>query len=362
MKALLEKYLLRSIPYEGEGGAGGAEAQPADTTNNQIATQKAPAFDLNMLNADMNDRDEQIEDYIVSDTNEPTEVPDDGGEDGEGEDGKEKPGKDEKPAESKKAAEKSEEAKGDDDKEGELPGWMKRRMDRQERKHAREMQELRDKIEAKPAEDKGAADPGPKPVASDYPDFETYLEAKTAWETADKAAKKAAKEKPTADADKDKGGNQPDTELIEAIEDIREALGDDKDGLWDKVKAKGDLQITRDMAVAMADLDNPGAVLKQLYDKPELADEISKMTPRRQAIRLAKLDAKAPATTPAADDKGKGKTPPPKKSAAPPPIETPEGGNKTGVPEGYDTENFSTFEKQRDEDARRGSSGGDLWL
>lgn len=380
MQALLEKYLLRSIPREGDGKDGAADK------GSLISVQpKPPTFDLTSIGADMNDGPDQTKDFIIQEDNQPVDemeaeapaaeyvddpaksaeenaaakaehdkaLADAKAKDGDGKgDGDGKAKSEGKDGGEKKTAEKKD---GDGDGDGEMPGWMKRRLERQERKHARELAELREQIAAKEAKPAQAEDPGPAPKASDFSDFEAYLEAKAEHEDKVKAfkAKKPADAGKPADEKKPDTKAKPDTELIEAIEDIQEALGDDKDGLWAKVTAAKDLPISRNMAIAIADLDHPASVLKQFLDKPELAEEISKLSPARQAIRLAKLDVAQAAPAKKAE-------PSKKLTEAPAPIKPIDG--KASVDKPLDAHDFAGFEAARNEEERSRVKAGDFWL
>lgn len=373
MKGLLEKYLLRSIPGEGEGKGGGSGdgGNGGDDKGSMLQVQqKPPVFDMTAIGADMNDGAEQTKDFVISEEN-AVAFPDERAEAGEGDDEGDEltpEQKAAKEAEEAKAKEKAgagdgkkpdagKKADGEGGEDGELPAWTKRRLERQQRKHEREMAELRQQVEelkkGGKAEASAADDPGPAPVASDYSDFEEYMEAKTAHEAKVKAAKEAKAKNPPKQAGQPDAAAKPDVELVDAIADIRGVLEDTAPDLWKKVTEKADLQISRDMVLTIAEADFPQSILQQLLEKPEEADRISKLSPRRQAIELNKLDVEKPvAKTPAA--------PPPKRSTAPEPIKPLDG--RAEVDKGYDTSDFAAFEARRREDEKRHVDSSDLWL
>lgn len=386
MERLLEKYLLRSIPREGEGGNGG------DGGSLISVIPKAPVLDLSAIGADMDVDPKSVERFIVQEDNTPVNemeeepawaeyVPDEKKTEAENavakaEHDKTKPAE-EKPAEGEKPAGKAKEAgkqaddkaakKAEDgDEDGELPAWVKRRLDRQERKHQRELSEAREAAtKAKAAEEEGgkAKDPGPTPVASDYDDFESFLEAKALHEKSAKAFREGKAAKPPEKKGEPKKADEgkPDTELIAAIEDIQAVLTDTAPDLWKKVTEKTDLQISRDMALSIAEAKYPHSVLQVLLDKPAEAERISKLSPRRQAIELDKLDVKEPAKAETPPKEKKETTPPKKPSSAPAPIEPLDG--KTEADRPYGADDFSAFEQRRaaEEKAAVGT-GKDFWL
>lgn len=363
MEALLEKYLPTRAP-EGDGGggaAGGDGGQQQDKSSLLQVQPKPMSFDLSAIGADMNDDPEATKSFVIEEENKPTfpdqqrdlgqgeeEGDDDAAGDDKGEDGKAADGDGKKPDDKAKPAEAK---KGE---EGELEPWVKRRLDRQQRKHEREMAELRAKVDAKEGGKAQADDPGPAPKAEDFPDFEEYMEAKTAHEGKVKAAEKAKAEQPKKDDTKAAG---PDHELAEALEDIQDALAKTAPDLWAKVST-ADIQFSRDMALAVTDLDHPHVVLQYLMDNPEESAKIAALPPHRQAVRLAKLDKPAEAK-PATKKPETQQQVAQRRSEAPAPIEPVDG--KATVDKGYNTGDFREYERQRSEEEAARGKVGDFW-
>lgn len=285
---------------------------------------------------------------------EPTDDPEKNEDKGTGVD-KDKPAPKAKEPE-KKGDEKDDDKDDDDDKGDDLPEGVKRRVARANRARDREKEradaaekeaaELRKQIEAKPK-----ADDAP-PKAEDFDDYEDYLQAKKDHE---------AKPKPKAD-DKpaDDAKPKPDAELVGAVKEIEASLMDAGHGdLFKQVVAKADIDVTRDMAIAIADLDNPESVLQAFLDDPAKSKAIADLkTPTARLKALLKLDVpyvKPDAKADEAKDAPKAK-PTPKGSDAPDPIDE-TNGNAQGEA-GYDGLSFSEFEKRRNSEER---ASKDFW-
>jgi hypothetical protein len=373
MKALLEKYLLRSIPREG-GGEGGAAA-PEKAADGSLVTvvPKTPTFDLSSIGADMNDHPDQVKGFVIADE-EPVKERAAGVQENEigvesaddiGKGKQDEGGDDDAAAKAKAEADAKAKAtpeKKDGEDGGEMPAWVKRRLERQQRKHDREVAELRAKVEKPAPAADTATDPGPAPVASDFADFEEYMTAKAEHEAKVTAAKKGKppEKKVEAEPKGKEAEGKADEEVISARETLEDAIADKHPELWAKLTSNETKAITREMVLTVADLDNPAGVFQALLADDALRIKIAEMPPLKQAAALAKLDKPA-----IEEKKGDGKKPaagdpPPKRSEAPPPIKPVNG--KAEVDAGYETGDFATFEaKRKEEETRRGVSG-DLWL
>jgi len=265
-----------------------------------------------------------------------------------------------KPADKAKEPEKKDgddDKDEDDDKGDDLPEGVKRRVARANRARDREKEradaaekeaaDLRKQIEAKPKADDAAP-----PKAEDFDDYEDYLQAKKDHEA---KPKPKAEEKPADD----KPQGKPDAELVGAVKEIEATLADAGHGdLFKQVVESKDVDVTRDMAIAIAELDNPETVLQAFLDDPALSKSIADLkTPTARLKALVKLDK--PYVKPEAKkgDEAKDKAKPtPKGSDAPDPIDE-TNGNAQGEA-GYDGLSFSEFEKRRNSEER---ASKDFW-
>ena len=268
-----------------------------------------------------------------------------------------------KPAPKAKEPEKKgdDDGKDDDDDAGDkgddLPEGVKRRVSRAQRQRdqAREEAEAlrKENEELRAAQAKSKADDTAPPKAEDFDDYEDYLQAKKDHEA---KPKPKAEDKPADDAKP-----KPDAELVGAVKEIEASLMDAGHGdLFKQVVAKADIDVTRDMAIAIADLDNPESVLQAFLDDPAKSKAIADLkTPTARLKALLKLDV--PYVKPdakkgdEAKDAAKAK-PTPKGSDAPDPIDE-TNGNAQGEA-GYDGLSFSEFEKRRNSEER---ASKDFW-
>lgn len=281
--------------------------------------------------------------------------------DGQGDDDK---AKDKAKEPDKKDGDGDDDGEGDDDadKGDDLPEGVKRRVARANRARDREREraeaaekeaaELRKQLEAKPKADDAVA-----PKAEDFDDYEDYLQAKKDFEAKPKPDDKA-KDKPADD-----GKPKPDAELVGAVKEIEASLLDAGHGdLFKQVVAKADIDVTRDMAIAIADLDNPESVLQAFLDDPAKSKAIADLkTPTARLKALLKLDVPyvkpdKKADDDAGKDKAKDKPAPKKGSDAPDPIDGTNGNAHADA--GYDGLSFSEFEKKRNSEER---ASKDFW-
>jgi len=271
--------------------------------------------------------------------------------------------------EEKKPAAKAAPADDDtelDDNGNPLPKGFKRRLERATRQRdavQRELDDLKAK-QAEPAkvEDKAKDAPTEAPNAADFDDYEDYLEAKTLFEKSKGKPKEKAKteEKPAPKADDAK----PDAEVVAALESIGGLVTEVLPDVWKQVTDPANplnLAITRDMLLAIDEAENPDAILKAFVDKPALSEEIAKLSPRAQILRIAKLDV--PLTdaqkkaAPAAKAKDGAPAAPKKVSQAPEPIDPLKG--KAAPTKAVEDMSFAEYEAHRASEDK--AKPGDWW-
>lgn len=272
-----------------------------------------------------------------------------------------------KPADKKPAAKAAPDGDAELDDDGNpLPKGFKRRLERANRQRdavQRELDELKAKgTDAPKAEDKAKDVPTEAPNAADFDDYEDYLEAKTLFEKSKGKPKEKAKaeEKPAGQADPAK----PDAEVVAALESIGGLVTEVLPEVWKQVTDPANplnLAITRDMLLAIDEADNPDAILKAFVDKPALSEEIAKLSPRAQILRIAKLDvpltAEQKKAAPAAKAKDGAPAAPKKVSAAPDPIDPLKG--KAAPTKAVEDMSFAEYEAHRASEDK--AKPGDWW-
>lgn len=224
-------------------------------------------------------------------------------------------------------------------------GRFQKRIDRLTKRAAeaeRRAQEAERKLkEAAKGESKSdAADDG-EPDPSDFDDYDEYLDALTDWKA--EAKQKGSKQEQKAD---DKQEGAPDQEFTDALEDVNEGFDESRKTYsdFDDVIGQEDLQITREMVIAMADAEKPGEIAYHLGKNKQEAERISKLSPIAQAREIGKLEVKL------ASKPKPGK----KTTSAPDPIEPLKGSDgKVKTPAEMD---FAEFEKTRNESERKRGS------
>lgn len=244
-----------------------------------------------------------------------------------------------------------------EDPKAKKPGRLQKRIDRLT-KRAAEAERRAAEAEAALADKKPA--PAPKAEAKEEPDpedFETYDEYLGEWEAWKDAAygkkPKAPEAKPEAKADTAKVEKEtPDQEFQDALEDVREAFADTraKHTDFDEVIGAKDLQITRDMVLALAEAEDPGSIVYHLGKHKEEAARIAALPPLAQAKEIGKLEVLV-AKPEEAEKSPKAK----KATAAPAPIE-PVGGSDASK-QSLDKMSFSEYERTMNEKEKNRSGG-----
>jgi hypothetical protein len=194
-----------------------------------------------------------------------------------------------------------------------------------------------------------AQDDEGEPDPSEFDSYDEYLDALADWKADQKIGAKGKKEDKAA-ADDDNGSNKDDqdTEFTEALEDVQDAFSETrkthKD--FDEVIGQQDLQITRDMVIAMADSEDPGAIAYHLGKNKREAARIAKLSPIAQAKEIGKIEAKLAA---------KPQQPGKKTTSAPDPIDPVKGSDSTSkAPQDMD---FAEYERTQNEKEQRGGRG-----
>ncbi len=173
-----------------------------------------------------------------------------------------------------------------------------------ERRYLKQQRELLERFVPKPEPVK--TETGNAPKLAEYPDFETYLEARDAWnekrleskfrDEAQKTVKQTSVE--AEQAKLDQGWREKVSKAVKEFPDIQEVLSD------------SEVVMTPAMEMAIRDADNGPRIARHLALNPEEAERIAQMSPVRQAAAILKMD-EAPV----------------KVSTAPEPL-TPVGGNR----------------------------------
>lgn len=367
----LWKWLNSTALYapEGEGDGGGKEPDKGTAAN---PIEFGFADDLgNMADSDsfvvedMGNPDAKPGDHVKAAEGDGTTTGGEGDEEEEGDDDTAKGGDGDDTVEGgNKKPKKDAKADDDEDPDSKLPKGVRRRIARANAQRDAALAEAEALRKAKPKADDddpaGIVNKGEAPNAADFDNYEEYLDAKKLFDQgkSKKAEPAKADDKKAADTDKDKA--KPDLEVVQAITDIGDEIGETHADLWAKVTHQSNplkLTITRDMLIAISDSDYPGEVLQALADKPELSKEIAGLSPAKQMARIVKLD-KAPAggKDKGDDTQGGGAQPGKKLSSAPEPIKQ-GGGRQQG--EVDPIKDFSDFERSRNEEESKRSS--DWW-
>jgi len=191
-------------------------------------------------------------------------------------------------------------------------------------------------------DDEGEPDP------SDFDSYDEYLDSLADWKADQKIGAKGKKGDKAADDDSSKDKGDQDAEFTEALEDVQDAFSETRKTLkdFDEVIGQEDLQITRDMVVAMADSDDPGAIAYHLGKNKQEAARIAKLSPIAQAKEIGKIEAKLAA---------KPQQPGKKTTSAPDPIDPVKGSDSTSkAPQDMD---FAEYERTQNEKEQRGGRG-----
>lgn len=115
-------------------------------------------------------------------------------------------------------------------------------------------------------------------------DFDTYEEYE---EALNKANTKSQSKKEEAPKETDRTFESAARKLEDVFDDAREKYTD-----FDNVIKNPNIPITKDMVIALSELENAGDVAYFLATNEEKAKEISQLSPYKQAIELAKIESK----------------------------------------------------------------------
>lgn len=115
-------------------------------------------------------------------------------------------------------------------------------------------------------------------------DFDTYEEYE---EALNKANTKSQSKKEEAPKETDRTFESAARKLEDVFDDAREKYTD-----FDNVIKNPNIPITKDMVIALSELENAGEVAYFLATNEETAKEISQLSPYKQAIELAKIESK----------------------------------------------------------------------
>lgn len=236
-------------------------------------------------------------------------------------------------------------------------GRFQKRIDRLTKRAAeaeRRAQEAERKLQEAEGKNGGKAKPEAQddegePDPSDFDSYDEYLDALADWKADQKIGAKGKKDDKAA-ADDDNGSNKDDqdTEFTEALEDVQDAFSETRKSHkdFDEVIGQQDLQITRDMVIAMADSEDPGAIAYHLGKNKQEAARIAKLSPIAQAKEIGKIEAKLAA---------KPQQPGKKTTSAPDPIDPVKGSDSTSkAPQDMD---FAEYERTQNEKEQRGGRG-----
>lgn len=198
-----------------------------------------------------------------------------------------------------------------------------------------------------------------EPDPADFEDYQEYLAKYNEWRGASPDVRDPKKDpekpdkpdKPEKPADDDTAGND-DHELRDALEDVEDSFTDAREKFedFDAVIGADDVQITRDMVIAMADADDPGAIAYHLGKNKAEAARIATLSPLAQAREIGKLEVKLQA---------KPEKPKPKTTEAPDPIDPVGGSDGTPAKKELGEMSFSEFEKERNAQEEKGK--GSFW-
>lgn len=115
----------------------------------------------------------------------------------------------------------------------------------------------------------------------DYDTYEEYEEA------LNKANTKSQSKKVEAPKETDRTFESAARKLEDVFDDAREKYKD-----FDNAIKNPNIPITKDMVIALSELENAGDVAYYLATNESKAKEISQLTPTKQAIELAKIETK----------------------------------------------------------------------
>jgi len=231
-------------------------------------------------------------------------------------------------------------------------GRFQKRIDRLTKRAAeaeRKLQEAERKLQDKEGDKGGKAEPETQsdgePDPSEFDTYDEYLDALSSWKAEGKTKPEKKKDDKT-EADSDDGDrSNDDPEFSDALDDVQDAFSDTRSKYDDfdtvVIEAK-DLQISREMVIAMSEAEEPGEIAYHLGKNKEEAARIAKLSPIAQAREIGKLEVKLAS---------KPKQPSKKKTTeAPDPID-PVSGSDSSKKSVKDMD-FAEYERTRNEQER----------
>jgi hypothetical protein len=258
--------------------------------------------------------------------------------------------------------EKAEKAAGDTSADGtktdtkRSPSRFQKRIDRKT-KQVTAAEERAEKAEkrAEAAEKKladsskadSASDVEPEP--SDYDDYDDYLKALEDFngKEPEKKAEPKPKEEPKK-VEKAAKAEEADDELMDALDDTESSFDTARERYadFDDVIGNKDVNITRDMVIAMSDSDNAGDIAYHLGKNEDEANRIADLSPIAQAKEIGKLEVKLAKKPPAEK----------RQTSAPAPI-NPVGGSDA-TDKAVEDMDFSEFEAHQN---KKEAKSGNFW-
>lgn len=237
-------------------------------------------------------------------------------------------------------------------------GRFQKRIDRLTKRAAeaeRRAEEAERKLKQDKGKEGGKAEPETQsedePDPSEFDTYDEYLDALSDWKADSKSKPTKKDDDKDAAADEDNGKKTEqdnDPEFTEALEDVQDAFTesrtkyDDFDAL---VVEQKDLQISREMVIAMAESDDPGEIAYHLGKNKEEAARIAKLSPIAQAREIGKLEAKLAA---------KPRQPSKKTTEAPDPIDPVKGNDSTK--KSMKDMDFAEYERTRNAQEQKGKT------
>ena len=154
---------------------------------------------------------------------------------------------------------------------------------RQREEAEREKQRLADELNFYKSKERAAPKEEQKEISP--LDFDTYEDYEEALNSQTKRSEKKAEIPATKNIDV--AYDSAVRMLDDLFEDAREKYSD-----FDKVVRNPDIPVTRDMVLALSEIDNAGEVAYHLANNEKLVKDIAKLSPYRQAIELGKISDK----------------------------------------------------------------------
>jgi len=234
-------------------------------------------------------------------------------------------------------------------------GRYKKRIDkltRQKRELERQLKAEREGKQGGKSTNESSTQEKAEPEADQYDNYDDYLEALANYygdEDDDKGdnAQQDSKKSETDKGNDAEGESESDPELESAMDEINDSFEDarEKYSDFDEVVLSDEVPVTRDMAIAISNTDEPGDIAYQLGNNRQEAQRIAGLSATQQAIEIGKIEATLA-------KQGGPKIPSKKTTQAPDPVEPVGGG---GPPAKDPAEmSFDEFEKHMNQQTKQG--------